>query len=125
MNGFTLDAGALIALDRGDRRILGLLAEAERRNIRIVVPATVLTQAVRAPARQARLMRLIGHPLTEVRSLSRQDAVSAGMLLAATRTKDITDAHVIVCALSADQPVVTSDPKDLRRLSSAVELVIL
>jgi predicted nucleic acid-binding protein len=125
MNGFTFDAGALIALDRGDRRILGLLAEAERRNVRIVVPATVLTQAIRAPAKHARIMRLIGHPLTDVRPLSRRDAVSAGMLLAASGTRDIADAHVVVSALSTDHPIVTSDPEDLRRLSPNVELLVL
>jgi predicted nucleic acid-binding protein len=125
MNGFTLDAGAIIALGHGDRRMLGLLAESERRGARIVVPATALAQAVRNPAKQARLMRLLGHPLTELRALTRQDAVSVGVLLAASHTRDIADAHVIVCAIASGQPIVTSDPVDLRKLSAGVELVIL
>jgi predicted nucleic acid-binding protein len=125
MNGFTFDAGAMIALERGDRRVLALLAEAERCGAFIVVPATALAQAVRNPAKQARLMRLLGHPLTELRALTKQDAVSVGVLLAATRTRDIADAHVVVCAMASGQPIVTSDPVDLRKLSKAVELVVL
>lgn len=45
--GVTLDTGALIALDRGDRRMIALLdrALAQRRNFRI--PAGVVAQAWR------------------------------------------------------------------------------
>lgn len=40
-------------------------------------------------------------------------------------TSDGTDAHVVVCARRAGQPVVTSDPDDLRRLDATLELVIV
>lgn len=49
MNGVTLDAGALIALDRGDRRILVLLARAREVGAIVTVPATALAQAIRQP----------------------------------------------------------------------------
>ena len=40
MNGLTLDAGALIALDRDDRRVVVLLARASQTGTRITVPAS-------------------------------------------------------------------------------------
>src|SRR5262245_7976646 len=53
------DAGGLIALDRNDRRVLTLLARASERGHRITIPTTALAPAIRNPARQTRLCRLI------------------------------------------------------------------
>lgn len=125
MPGVTLDAGALIALERDDRRVLVLLARARETGARITVPATALAQAIRRPERQARLARLIRQPSTDVISLDRVDATSTGRLLAASGTADIADAHVVICARRARQPVVTSDPGDLRALDAAVPLITL
>jgi hypothetical protein len=125
MPGVTLDAGALIALDRDDRRVLVLLARARETGARITVPATALAQAIRRPDRQARLARLIRQPGTDVISLDRVDATSTGRLLAASGTADIADAHVVICARRARQPVATSDPGDLRTLDPAVSLIVL
>lgn len=47
MSGVTLDAGAMIALDRDDRRVVALLARAEELGTRVTVPATALAQAIR------------------------------------------------------------------------------
>jgi len=125
MPGVTLDAGGLIALDRDDRRVVVLLARARETGARITVPASALAQAIRRPDRQARLSRLIRQPTTEVVSLDRVDATNVGRLLAASGTSDIADAHVVICARRADQPVVTSDPGDLRQLDSALRLITL
>ena len=125
MPGVTLDAGGLIALDRDDRRVVVLLARARETGARVTVPASALAQAIRWPDRQARLSRLIRQPTTEVVSLDRVDATNVGRLLAASGTSDISDAHVVVCARRADQPVVTSDPGDLRQLDSALRLITL
>jgi hypothetical protein len=125
MPGVTLDAGGLIALDRDDRRVVALLARARETGARITVPASALAQAIRRPDHQARLSRLIRQPTTEVVSLDRVDATNVGRLLAASGTSDIADAHVVICARRADQPVVTSDPGDLRQLDSALRLVTL
>src|SRR5664280_576775 len=60
-----LDAGALIAVDRADRRVIRLLELAPG----IHVPAGALAQAWRNPARQVRLVRVVAsdggviHPL--------------------------------------------------------------
>jgi len=60
MSGVTLDAGAPIALDRDDRKVLVLLARAKELGARVTVPATAMAQpsgAQRRPAAQARLIR--------------------------------------------------------------------
>lgn len=123
--GVTLDVGGLIALDRGDRRVLVLLARATETGALVTVPATALAQAIRRPERQARLARMIRQPATAVVALDRVDATSVGRLLATSGTADIADAHVVICALRASQQVVTSDPDDLRRLDPQLDLVVV
>jgi len=125
MPGLTFDAGGLIALDRDDRRVVVLLARARETGARITVPASALAQAIRRPERQARLSRLIRQPTTDVIELGRVDATNAGRLLAASGTSDITDAHVVICARRAGQPVITADPGDLRQLDPALRLIAL
>jgi predicted nucleic acid-binding protein len=125
MPGVTLDAGALIALDRNDRRVVVLLARARETGARITVPATALAQAVRQPDRQVRLARLIRQPATDVIALDRVDATNVGRLLAASGTSDIADAHVVICARRSNEQVVTSDPGDLRALDPALRLITL
>lgn len=125
MPGVTLDAGGLIALDRDDRRVVVLLARARETGAQVTVPAPALAQAIRRPERQARLSRLIRQPGTDVIALDRVDATHIGRLLAASRTSDIADAHVVICARRASQPVVTSDPSDLRQLDPALRLIAL
>ena len=120
MSGLTLDAGGLIALDRGKREILLLLARAREHGERITVPATVLAQVLRSPARQARVIRLCRHPATDLVALDGPEASAVGLLLAASRTADIVDAHVIVCARRARQAVLTSDPDDIARMAPDV-----
>lgn len=117
MTGVTLDAGALIALDRGDRRMVTLLARAREHGDRITIPATVLAQALRSPARQARVVRLCRQPSTDLIALDGPEATAVGRLLAASGASDIVDAHVIVCARRARQAVLTSDPGDITRIA--------
>jgi predicted nucleic acid-binding protein len=125
VSGATFDAGGLIALDRNDRRVVVLLARAAEIGARVTVPATALAQAIRQPARQARLARLVRQPTTEIVPLNGPDATSVGVLLAASHTADITDAHVVICARRARQAIVTSDPTDLRRLDPTAHLVVV
>jgi len=125
MPGVTLDAGGLIALDRDDRRVVVLLARARETGAQVIVPASALAQAIRRPEQQVRLSRLIRQPGTDVIALGRVDATHVGRLLAASGTSDIADAHVVICARRAGQPVVTSDPGDLRQLDPALRLIAL
>ena len=124
-SGVTLDAGALIALDRDDRRMVALLARGVESAHRITIPAGALAQAMRQPERQARLSRLTRQPTTDVVAIDRVDAVNVGRLLAASGTTDVVDAHVVICARRAGQPVITSDVGDLRRLDPSLEIVAL
>jgi hypothetical protein len=125
MSGLTLDAGGLIAVDRNDRRVLVLLARARERGMRLTIPATALAQVLRQPARQARLARLVRQADTDLVPLDGPDATAVGLLLARTRTTDVVDAHVVICAPRAGQAVATSDPADLRRLSAGLSLVVV
>ena len=123
MNGITFDAGGLIALDRNDRRVIVLLARAIEFGMRVTVPATAPAQAIRNPARQARLSRLIRQAGTDLVALDGPDATAVGLLLAKTATADIVDAHVVICAQRTRQVVVTSDPSDIRRIDADLRLV--
>jgi len=125
VSGITFDAGGLIALDRDDRRVIALLARAAERGLRVTVPASALAQAIRSPARQVRLARLVRQVTTDLAPLDGPDATTIGLLLASSRTTDIVDAHVVVCARRAGQVVVTSDADDLRRLDPALPLVVV
>jgi len=123
MAGVTMDTGGLIALERNDRRVLALLVRARETGARVTVPASALAQAIRQPERQARLARLIRQPTTDVVALDRVDATNVGRLLAASRTIDAVDAHVVICARRARQQVVTSDPADLQALDPELRMV--
>jgi hypothetical protein len=125
VSGITFDAGGLIALDRNDRRVLALIARATELGMRITIPATALAQAIRNPARQARLSRLIRQSSTDVIALNGPDATAVGLLLARTAMADVVDAHVVVCAQRAGQAVVTSDAADLRRIAPGLRLVVV
>jgi hypothetical protein len=123
--GITMDAGGLIAVDRNDRRVLVLLARARETASRVTVPASALAQAVRQPERQARLARLLRQPTTDVVPLDRVDATNVGRLLAASRTSDVVDAHVVICAHRAGQQAVSSDPDDLLALDPTLRVVTI
>jgi len=123
--GYTLDAGALIAVDRGDRRMAFLIGRAFERQAVLTVPAAALAQVVRSPGRQAQLMRLVRHRSVRVVPLDAEASVMVGRLLAASGTADVVDAHVVVCARRVGQVVITSDPDDLRRLDATLPVFAL
>ena len=123
VNGIVFDAGGLIALERNDRRVFSILDTALEDGDRIIVPATALAQVIRNPARQVRLWRMIQFDKTEVIPLDGAQAQAVGALLARTRTSDITDAHVVICAQTAGYAIITSDPLDLKRLDSSLRLI--
>jgi predicted nucleic acid-binding protein len=116
VTGVTLDTGALIALERGEPRVTALLKRTLDDSDAIVhIPAGVLAQALRGP-RQVRLTRLLKHRRTSVVPLDATTAQVIGLLLGARDGDDVVDASVVVCARRHGQPVVTGDPRDLRRL---------
>lgn len=105
--------------------MLVLIARAQELGARITIPATALAQAIRNPARQVLLSRLVRQAGTDLVPLDGPDATAVGLLLARTGMADIADAHVAICARRARQAVITSDPDDLRRLSPELNLVVI
>ena len=121
--GITLDTGALIALDRGDKRMIALLSQAvaQRRNLRI--PAGVVGQAWRDGRIQVALARFLRTEEVEIVSLDEQYSRSCGELCGATGTSDVIDASVVILARERRDVIVTSDPDDLRRLDPESPIV--
>ncbi len=116
MNGVTLDAGALIAIEKNDRRLIALLRVAADADLPITVPAGAVGQVWRNGAKQVRLARLLGTDGVSVEPLDDLRARAAGQLCGATGTKDVTHAAVVLGARTRGDRIFTSDVDDLRRL---------
>lgn len=111
----TLDAGALIALDRNDRVLHVAVRRAWTRNELVTVPAPVVGQAWRGGPRQSRLAVVLAG--CEIEPTTDEDARAAGVLLGRAGTSDIVDALVVLSAARRGDEVLTSDPKDLEVLA--------
>ena len=121
--GIVLDAGALIALDRGDKRMIALLHRALAQGRTFRVPAGVVGQAWRDGRSQATLARFLRSEEVEIVPLDEQLARACGELCAATYSPDVIDASVVILARERRDPIVTSDPNDLRRLDPAAQII--
>lgn len=119
-----LDAGALIAFERNDKRVRTLIELSVAHRGALHAPASVIAQVWRDGRRQARVARLIGSGVVDVQVLDLEDAQATGVLCGGSKTKDIVDAHVVLVARREGAIVVTSDPDDLRRIDPNIELVI-
>lgn len=122
MKGVTFDAGALIAIDRGDRKVMLLIADANKKRVRIAVPAGALAQAWRDGRIQARLARFLKTRIVEYVAFDAPTARAAGELCGRTATDDPIDASVVLCARKRGHAVVTSDPGDIQRLDPTLKL---
>lgn len=120
--GLTLDAGALIAIERGDRRMIALIKMMGAKGACFRVPAGVVAQVWRNPERQVLLSRFLRLRNVSVRSLDDNLARACGVLCAAARTRDVIDASVVITAREHGDAVVTSDPDDIRRLDRTVAI---
>ena len=104
-----LDAGALIAIERGDRQVLAQVGDADRAGDPVRTNAMAVAQVWRdGEGRQARLARALRDITVE--SITREDGMRAGELLGATRLKDAIDASVALLAGPGDR-VLTSDAR--------------
>lgn len=115
-----LDAGALIAFERGDARMRALVREALMTGARLVIPAAVLGQVWRGTARQAPVRALVKGPTTAVTVLDQVLAEAAGVLCGRAGTSDVIDASVVLVARRERAVVVTCDVGDLRRLDPGI-----
>jgi hypothetical protein len=112
-----LDAGALLAIERGDREVIALI---KRERIAGRAPRShggIVGQVWRGgTGRQARLAAVL--PGLEIVPLDAALGRRVGALLARTRTADVIDAALALLAQDGDE-LLTSDPNDLRKLVSA------
>jgi hypothetical protein len=116
MAALVLDTGALIAVDRGDRRVGAVLHEAARHTVDAITSAVCVAEAWRDPARQARLTRALAGIIE--RPLDPRTSRECGALLARSRTSQVADAAVALLADDGDV-VLTSDADDIQHLLNA------
>ncbi|MGH3176932.1 MAG: twitching motility protein PilT [Streptosporangiaceae bacterium] len=117
MTALVLDAGALVAVDRGDRPMMARLAVARQHGLELRSNAMVVARVWRdRQGRQADLARLLR--AVDVRAISHEDGRQAGVLLGEAGTTDPVDATVVLLARPGDR-ILTSDPDELTRLASA------
>jgi hypothetical protein len=87
------------------------------------VPAGVVGQAWRDGRVQVTLARFLRSEEVEVVPLDESLARACGELCGATNSADIIDASVVILARERRDPIVTSDPNDLRRLDPAAQII--
>jgi hypothetical protein len=115
MSALVLDAGALLAVDRGDRAMIARLRVAQQQGQQLRTSAIVVSQVWRDPAgRQAELARLLSS--VDHRVVDQDLGRAAGVLIGRSGTRDPIDATVVLVAEHGDR-IVTSDPGDLKRLA--------
>jgi hypothetical protein len=121
--GIVLDTGALIALERGDKRMIALLHRALTQGRVFRVPAGVVGQAWRDGRVQVTLARFLRSDEVQTIPLDEQVARACGELCGVTHASDIIDASVVLLARERRDPIVTSDPNDLQRLDPAAQII--
>lgn len=111
---FTLDTGALFALERRRQRMTDVVARARARQDTLVVPQVVVAEWWRGRSdwREKILAMVVVEPLTDAR------AKLAGEAIAHVAGASAIDALVMASAASRGDPVFTSDVDDLERLRS-------
>ena len=125
MNGYVLDAGALIALERGRRDVADDINVALQDELPFLIPAGVLAQVWRDGRTQVRLARFLALDEVAVIPLDDIGAREAGQLCGSRGTNDIVDASVVLCARRRAFRVMTSDPDDLAHLDPTLTLIAI
>jgi hypothetical protein len=116
MAALVLDAGALIAIERGNRAVATLLTAAAGDGIEVRTSAACIAQVWRDPARQARLTRALAGCIEY--PLDPGQARRCGIALGCSDTSDVVDAALATLADDGDA-ILTSDPPDIERLLQA------
>jgi hypothetical protein len=115
-----LDAGAFLAVERGDREVVALVKRERLAGRPPVTSGGVVAQVWRGGrGRQVQVARLLAG--TDVAAIDDSLGRRAGMLLARSGQSDAIDATLVCLAADGDD-VLTSDPGDLRALAEAAEI---
>jgi len=112
-----LDAGAFVAVERGDRDLIAIVKRERRANRAPLTSGGVVGQVWRGGhGRQANLARLLAG--VDVQPIDEGVGRRIGILLAAAGGDDVVDAAVVLLAHDGDE-ILTGDPDDLRALAEA------
>lgn len=114
MAGLTLDAGALIAYERGEERIRQILAVAYARGFVPTIPAIALAEVWRGDGKDARVARLLKASSIEI--VDERLARAAGGLRRTIQGAGAIDACIAVGVRRRGDAIATSDPNDMRSL---------
>jgi hypothetical protein len=115
-----LDAGAFLAVERGDRDVAALVKRERLAGRPPLTCGGVVAQIWRGGrGRQAQVARLLAG--VEVAAIDDVLGRRAGVLLARSGQSDAIDATVVCIAADGDD-ILTSDPGDLRALAEAAEI---
>ncbi|MGH3544910.1 MAG: hypothetical protein ACRDPW_03140 [Mycobacteriales bacterium] len=125
MSALILDAGAFVAVDRGDRSMLTKLRVAQQRGIALRSNAVVVAQVWRSgDGRQVSLARLLRG--VDVATVDEELGRRAGVLIGRARTSDPIDATLVLTAQPGDR-ILTGDPADIGHLvtTAGVRVVVV
>ena len=111
-----LDAGALIAYERGSRTVQAFLERASRQGDDVRTTTAVVAQAWHGDPKHARLARLLRG--VDERDLTSEQARLVGRLLRDAGTTDVVDGTVVDTARDGDE-ILTSDADDIQALVTA------
>jgi predicted nucleic acid-binding protein len=125
VGGLSLDTGALIALERGDRNLRQLLRRALSAGVGVHVVCEVVAEAWRGGPRQAVLARFLNLPEVVFPVMDVAMARVVGDMCARSGHSDVVDVHVVMDARMNGHTVVTSDPDDLRRVDPSLGIITL
>jgi len=117
VSALVLDAGAFVAVERGDRATVARLRMAQQSGLELRSTGAVITQVWRDPAgRQANLARLLRS--VDVRAVDEHLGRQAGVLLGRAGTQDAVDASIVAVCAAGDR-ILTGDAGDIEALVAA------
>ena len=122
MAGLTLDAGALIAYERGDERIREILSVGYARGLVPTIPAIALAEVWRGEAKDARVARLL--KACSIETVDERLARAAGALRRRTPGSETIDACIAAGVLRRGDAIATSDPRDMRALLGSRAVIL-
>ncbi len=112
-----LDAGAFLAVERDERDVVALVKRELSLGRTPVTHGAVVGQVWRGGGgRQANVARLLR--AVQIVPVDEELGRRAGLLLRASKTRDVDDAALVLLARDGDE-ILTSDPDDLVPLARA------
>lgn len=117
-----LDAGALIAYERGSRTVQAFLERAYRQSEVVRTTTAVVAQTWHGDPKQARLATLLRG--VDERDLTSDQARLVGRLLRKSGTTDVVDGTLVDIANDGDE-ILTSDPGHIRALAMTAGKALL